>query len=392
MSVENTRGLDRAVGVALGGLLALAVAMGIGRFVYTPILPFMEAGLGLSKSQAGVIASANFAGYLVGALASASAKLPGNRRHWFLAALAVSALSTGAMGLTASYPVFLGLRFIAGIASAFVLVFASTLVLDRLAAAGRPGLSAVHFAGVGCGIAMSAILVSQLSATGHDWQSLWLYSGVLSLLALAVVLWLVPREASACPSPPSVDNRGKDRRLTALITAYGLFGFGYVITATFISTMVRDSADLRSVEHVVWLAVGLAAVPSVALWAWIGRRWGDNRAFAVACLVEAVGVALSAVSTDPYFVVIAAALLGGTFMGISALGLTLGCRLSTGDPRRSVALMTAAFGLGQMIGPTFAGFAHDFGDGFLVPSLAAAAALVIAAGLVAHPRGRAVSS
>ena len=104
-------------------------------------------------------------------------------------------------------------------------------------------------------------------------------------------------------------------------------------------------------------------------------EWGDNRAFAVACLVEAVGVALSAVSTDPYFVVIAAALLGGTFMGISALGLTLGCRLSTGDPRRSVALMTAAFGLGQMIGPTFAGFAHGFGDSFLVPSLAAATAL-----------------
>jgi hypothetical protein len=54
--------------------------------------------------------------------------------------------------------------------------------------------------------------------------------------------------------------------------------------------------------------------------------------------------------------------------------------------------MTAAFGLGQIIGPTFAGFAYDFGDSFLVPSLAAAAALAIAAGLVAHPRGRAVSS
>jgi len=156
--------------------------------------------------------------------------------------------------------------------------------------------------------------------------------------------------------------------------------------------MVRDSPDLRSVEHVVRLVVGLAAVPSVALWAWIGRRWGDNRAFAVACLAEAVGVAHSTVSTDPYFVVIAAALLGGTFMGITALGLSLGRRLSAGDPRRSVALMTAAFGLGQMIGPTFAGFAHDFGDSFQVPSLAAAATLTVGAALVAHPRGRAVSS
>jgi predicted MFS family arabinose efflux permease len=392
VSIATKRGSDRPIAIALGGLLALAVAMGIGRFVYTPILPFMESGLGLTKAEAGVIASANFGGYLIGALAAASATLPGTRRGWLLAALAISALSTGAMGLSTSFAMFLGLRLAGGVASAFVLVFASTLVLDRLAAAGRPGLSAVHFAGVGCGIAMSAVLVSQLTATGYGWDELWVYSGLVSLLALAAVYWLVPREAEAKPSSARARDHGTGRRVTALITAYGLFGFGYVITATFISTMVRDSSDLRPIEPVIWLVVGLAAVPSVALWAWIGRRVGDDRAFAGACLVEAVGVALSAVSTDPYVVVTAAALLGGTFMGITALGLSLGRRLSTGDPRRSLALMTAAFGLGQIIGPTFAGFAYDFGDSFLVPSLAAAAALAIAAGLVAHPRGRAVSS
>ena len=382
MSSETKRGSDDAIGIALGGLLALAAAMGIGRFVYTPILPFMEEALGLTKAQAGVIASANFGGYLVGALAAASAALPGNRRGWFLAALAISALSTGAMGLSTSMAMFAGLRFVGGAASAFVLVFASALVLDRLAAAGRPGLSAVHFAGVGCGIAMSAVLVSQLSATGHGWQALWLYSGLVSLIALAAAFWLVPREVKAEPSSAPARDRETNRRLTGLVIAYGLFGFGYVITATFISTMVRDSSDLRSVESVIWLVVGLAAVPSVALWTWIGRRLGDDRAFSIACLVEAVGVATSALSSDAFVVVASVALLGGTFMGITALGLTHARRLSTGDSRRSLALMTAAFGLGQMIGPTFAGFAYDFGDSFLTPSLAAAAALVIAASLV----------
>jgi MFS family permease len=157
---NNARGPDRAVGVALGGLLALAAARGIGRFVYTPILPFVESGLGLTKAQAGVIASANLRGYRVGALVAALPTLPGGRRAWFLAAVAVSAVPTGAMGLTPSMAMFVGLRFVGGIASAFVLVFASALVLERLAVAGRPGLSAVQFSGVGCGIATSAIRVA----------------------------------------------------------------------------------------------------------------------------------------------------------------------------------------------------------------------------------------
>ncbi len=376
----------QAASVALGGLIALAAALGIGRFVYTPILPFMEESLGLSKAEGGVIASMNYLGYLLGALAAAAAALPGGQRAWFLAALAISALSTGVMGLSSSMTVFLAARFVGGAASAFVLVFASALVLDRLAAAGRSGLSTVHFAGVGCGIALSAVLIAGLAAGEFGWQMQWLSSGALSLLALGAVVWLVPSKAQAKRPTASTQSTGIDRRLTALIVAYGLFGFGYVITATFISTMVRASPESRSIEPVIWLVVGLAAIPSVALWAWIGRRWGNARTFTIACLVEGVGVAMSVLVDNAVAVVVSAALLGGTFMGITALGLIHARHLSTDDPRRILALMTAAFGLGQMIGPAFAGFAHGLGDSFLVPSLAAAAALLVAAALVTDPR------
>jgi len=202
------------------------------------------------------------------------------------------------------------------------------------------------------------------------------------------VVRLVPGAAEAEPPAASSRNADIDRRLLALIVAYGLFGFGYVITATFISTMVRTSPEIRSIEPVIWLVVGLAAVPSVALWMWVGRRWGNHRGFAIACLAEAVGVAMSVLATDALLVVVSAALLGGTFVGITALGLIRARRLSTGDPRRSLGFMTAAFGLGQMIGPTFAGLAYGLGDSFLVPSLVAAAALLVAAGLVMDPGAR----
>ncbi|MCZ6842213.1 MAG: YbfB/YjiJ family MFS transporter, partial [SAR324 cluster bacterium] len=370
----------------LGGLTALAAAVGIGRFVYTPILPYMLDGLGLSKAEGGLLASANFLGYLLGALAASAVALPGGQRGWFLSALALSALTTAAMGIHPHMALFLGLRFAGGVASAFVLVLSSALILDRLAALRRPALSAVHFAGVGSGIAMSALLVSQLAALGHGWRMLWFASGAVSLLALGAALWLVPREQSV--PRPAAPSRGAhtNRRLIALIVAYGLFGFGYVITATFISTMVRATPEIRSIEPQVWLVVGLAAVPSVALWTWIGRRLGNDRSFAIACIVEAAGVVMSVLATGALAIVLSAAMLGGTFMGLTALGLIHARDISNGDPRRSLGLMTAAFGLGQMIAPTLAGIVYDLSGSLLLPSLAAAAGLLISAGLVTRTR------
>ena len=367
---------------ALGGLIAIAAAMGIGRFVYTPILPFMDQALGLSKAQGGLIASANYLGYLLGALAASIIALPGGRRRWILGALALSALSTGAMGLSSTMTLFLSLRFLGGVASALVLILTIAFVLDHLAAAGRMELFALNFAGVGVGIVLSALLIAGLAALDYGWQAQWLHAGALSCAALGLAAWLTPGDIPARHRPGAAKDAPMDRALIALIAAYGLFGFGYIITATFISAMVRSQPEIRSVEPVIWLAVGLAAIPSGVLWSWVGRRIGTVRAFAAACLVLAAGVALSVLVITPAAILLSAVLLGGTFVGITALGLVEARKLSKGDPRRDLGFMTAAFALGQIIGPTFAGYAHVIDDSFLAPSLAAAAALVVAAGLV----------
>ena len=367
---------------ALGGLIAIAAAMGIGRFVYTPILPFMDEALGLSKAQGGLIASANYLGYLLGALAASIIALPGGRRRWILGALALSALSTGAMGLSSTMTLFLILRFLGGIASALLLVLIVAFVLDHLTAAGRMELFALNFAGVGIGIVLSALLIAGLAGLDYGWQAQWLYAGVLSCAALGLAARLTPGDIPIRPRPGAATEAPMDRALIALIAAYGLFGFGYIITATFISAMVRSHPEIRSVEPVIWLAVGLAAIPSGVLWSWMGRRIGTGRAFAAACLVEAAGVALSVLVITPAAILLSAVLLGGTFVGITALGLVEARKLSKGAPRRDLGFMTAAFALGQIIGPSFAGYAHRIDDSFLAPSLAAAAALVIAAGLV----------
>jgi predicted MFS family arabinose efflux permease len=368
------------LGLAVGGLLTMAAGIGIGRFVYTPILPPMVEAVGLSNSEAGLIASANFVGYLAGALLAAWPGLPGARRGWLMAGLAANAAALAAMGLTTSLTLFLLLRLIAGIASAFALVFSSALVLDRLARVGRSDLAAVHFAGVGSGIAFSAAFVAVMLAQGAAWTSLWFVSAALSLVAMIAVALLVPAEDGAVAAAAGVP-AGTRAGVGLLIAAYGLFGFGYVITATFIMALARSAPALAPVEPYLWVIVGLAAAGSVALWGPLARRIGVLKGFAIAALAEAVGVACSVLFVSTAAIVVAGILLGGTFMGLTALGLIAARERGSGDPRARIAMMTAAFGAGQIVGPAFAGYAYDMIGSLTMPSLTAAAALLVAAAL-----------
>jgi predicted MFS family arabinose efflux permease len=367
--------------LAMGGLLAMAATIGVGRFVYTPILPPMVEALGLTKSEAGFIASANFMGYFVGALL-ASVRLPGSHRSWLIGALLVNVAALAAMGLVSSLFALSLVRFTAGLVSAFGLIFSSALVLVRLVATRHDRLSAVHFAGVGAGIALSAALVSVL----HDWRTMWFASAALASVASVLAVALVPPDHPGSALPTSDGRAPLPAGFMPLAIAYGLTGFGYIITATFIVAMVRSTPTLTSLESYIWVIFGLSAAPSVALWTSRGPRWGIRRTFAIAAFVEAAGVAGSALWINPATVIAASVFVGITFVGLTALGL-IAAREGGGDPRRRIALMTAAFSTGQILGPVFAGHLYDRTGSLSLPSLIAAAALAIAGLLTVRRHG-----
>lgn len=368
--------------LALAGLIALAAAMGIGRFVYTPILPGMAAELGLTPSDTGLIASANFLGYLIGAVAAAGGWAQGRERTIMLAGLAASTLLAFAMALTDSFAAFLVIRLAAGIASAFVMVFMAAIVFSHLADAGRSDLQALHFAGVGVGIALSALMMALLIGFGAAWPGGWIGAGLISLACLIAVYVMVDRGPASDEPDRREPELPTDPAINRLINGYGLFGLGYVVTATFLVAIVRQGEADRLFEAAVWLVAGLAGIPSVWLWNRVAGRIGLNAAYALACVVEAMGVTASVTLGGHVGPLIAGALLGGTFIAITALGLQAGRLLVPEAPRRIFALMTAAFGVGQIVGPVAAGIAAEYSGGFLLPSLGAAAALMFSALLV----------
>jgi predicted MFS family arabinose efflux permease len=366
---------------AFAGMVAMAAAMGIGRFVYTPILPGMMEELHISAANAGLIASANYLGYLIGAFVAAGGWAHGRERPLMLGALAASTLLAAAMGLTENLASFLAIRFLAGVASAFVMVFLASIVFGHLAVARRSDLQALHFGGVGLGIAASSALMAILVSDNAGWTAGWFWSAALSALAFAAVAAMIDRGPPTDGTAAREPRLPKSRALTKMIVSYGLFGFGYVVTATFLVAIVRQGGSGRVFETMVWLVAGLSAFPSVWLWQAIARRTGVYGAYAAGCAIEAVGVAASVAVGGRTGPLLAAVLLGGTFIAVTALGLQEGRQLAPLAPRRVFALMTASFGVGQIVGPIAAGVLAEQSGSFFAPSLLAAAVLVVSGAL-----------
>ncbi|MCO4318538.1 MFS transporter [Phyllobacterium sp. 21LDTY02-6] len=364
---------------SLGGLVAMAVGMGIGRFIYTPILPGMMSDLGLSPSDAGIIASANFLGYLVGAVVAGYGWAAGRERGVMLASLGLSAALCLAMGISSDVLLLSLIRFLAGVASALMLVFAATIVFSHLGAARRLDLQAVHFGGVGTGIALSALLVAAGTSAGYGWRADWMAAGLVSfagLLAVALLIRDGPVRDGSGSKEPAI-------RWTAafvkLNIAYALFGIGYVITATFIIAIVRDSNGGPFTEALVWLCTGLAGIVSVWAWNPVLRRVGPFRSLALSLIALAAGVSASVIVPSPIGPLIGGLLLGFTIMVITAFAFQAGRELVPLAPRRMMAITTAAFGIGQIVGPLIGGYLADVSGSFTSATLLAAAGLVIGA-------------
>lgn len=375
-----------------GGLAALALAMGIGRFAYTAILPAMQAQTDLSVANAGWLASLNFLGYFLGAVAAAWVPRGAARVRIFRAALACSVVTTAAMGLTDSFLAWQIARFLSGLASAGVFILSVALALDALTRAGAERWAGWLYTGVGAGIAGSGLFVA---ASGLDAQGggLGYAAQWLALGAVAALLALAPLRAMRDDPPPVVGPAAGSRTdaagpgvawvpLGLLTAAYFLEGGGYIVTGTFLPAMMAADPTAAAWAGWAWTLAGLAAIPSGLLWTAAARRLGVWGALIAAHLAQAAGIVLPLLGGGLAGAVSAIA-FGLTFIGIVAQSFVLGRRLSGGASTKVVGLLTAAYGLGQILGPLIAAALAGPGGDYGRALVAAALAVLAAAGCLA---------
>ena len=364
---------------------ALAVAMGIGRFAFTPILPLMIQEGTVHLAQTAWLSSSNYSGYLVGALSLLKSK-----RHPLFVVLGLTLVTlTTWLASLSDIGWLLVLRFLAGVASAWVLVSISAFAINWLKSR-QVATSGLIYTGVGIGITLTGLICSYFifqsatatiaaqSSLSPLSSRLWQYLGVIALLATLLVTFLLakinsqfastaaasiaaaktnPSKAAytkASHTNPTASITPAKLKLANVLTAYGLFGFGYILPATFLPQIAKQWLSGQS-YLLIWPFFGLAAALSVVLSQGLQHRYNNFSllgVWRVSQIIMAVGTLLPAVWQSLAGLMLSALMVGGTFMVVTMAGLQVAASQVTHYPKYNLsALMTASFAFGQLIGP-----------------------------------------
>lgn len=364
-----------AARIALQGMLCLILAMGIGRFAFTPLFPMMQHDGLIDLHGGSLLAAVNFLGYWMGALTAAFLRFPPRAMLRFT--LIGTAAVTAAMGLTEHFLLWLLLRWLAGLFSAWTLILVSTHLLRALAEAGHAGRQGWVFTGVGTGIALAGLVCIGLMVANVSSDGSWLLIGAGALLLSLFLSFDIGVEVPHRHFTSSHGGNGKSPMLWSLVFAYGAMGFGYIIPATYLPIMAKAIMPDPMVFGWSWPIFGLAAAFSTLVARPLFARIGNRTLWATAQFIMATGLLLPALFPGMVSTVLSGLMVGGTFVFITLSGMKeVHLVVPPSDANRHIAVLTAAFATGQIVGPPAASYLHDLTGDFT-------AGLLLAAGLLA---------
>ncbi|PHV31220.1 MFS transporter [Janthinobacterium sp. BJB312] len=355
--------------------------MGFGRFAFTAIYPHMVGEGVLSLRDGSLAASANYAGYLLGAILAMRARAH-NAHRLCLWSVAGTAICLGVLALTMPVWLIVTVRGVAGVFSALAMVAASLwLLVQRRQARGAPLL----YAGVGAGIAVSAELLVLASHLGWHSAGMWLLLAGVTVLAGLAAAPAIAASGQAAPDAPDAPAQVGATALAPvapwpLVLIYGLAGFGYIVTATYLPVLVGAALPGLNSAH-VWAVFGLGAAPSCFMWHRLHERFGTRQALRLNLLLQALGVALPVLAPTAAGYLLSAILVGGTFVGTVTIAMPAAQRAAGKAGKfgaSMMAIMTVVYGIGQIIGPVLAGSLYAQSHSFSSALLAAASALLLA--------------
>lgn len=368
-----------ALRTAFCGFVLLVVAMGIGRFAFTPQVPLMLAEGQLTLTSAGLVAALNYLGYLLGAWDAMRASRQVELRLYLGIGGAV-ALTFLSSWLDNAWLHGL-LRLVIGCMSGWAMVLTAAWTNERLAHAGRPGLSAAVFAGPGAGIALSGLLAVFIHGRGLDAAAGWLLYGVLALVLVAFVARWLPAPGSLHRPGVKAEPLVLTPNLKRLVWSYSLAGYGYILPATFLSQMAAARFPGSLFAQFVWPVFGAAAVLGIALSILLRGVGHSYQRLAIVLWLQGAGVLAAWLLPGMSGLVTGALLVGGGFLCAVQLSLLYGRELAPTHTRYMAGLLTTGYAVGQLVGPMTSALSTWLTQR-LEPALGLAALALLVAGVL----------
>jgi len=399
--------------LAVLGLVILAVfgALGLARFGYTSLLPAMQEQLQLTNVQTGKLQSWNLAGYLSTVVFAGLLATRFGPRVVIGTALGITSLAMLLTGLGSSFEAVCCGRFLAGAGGAGANVPAMALLSAWFGFRRRGLATGAGVAGSSLGLMVTGplmpLILSRSSVEGWrvGWYTLGALAGMVAILCALflrnrpVDLGLAPlgtteserAQQAAEPRASALDWRlvYRSQRLWHLAAVYFAFGFSYIVYTTFfIRYLVKEGGYTQSEAGLLWFKIGMVSGISGFIWGGISDRWGRRFALLSVFLIQGTAFLLLGLSVRAPVVYSSAGLFAVTAWSIPALmaalaGDIFGSRLAPA----ALGLMTVVFGVGQAIGPYFAGriadSMHSFAPAFII---AGATAIILGAGGTAFLR------
>jgi len=365
----------------MASFVALMMAMGIGRFALTPQLPHLVGEGQLSLTTAGLVAAANYLGYLLGALDAMFARSPRQIRLRLDIGLWLCVLLTLVSFEADGFVGHALLRFGTGVASAWVLVMITSLTQPLAAHHNLPRLGALIFAGPGLGIMLTGLLALVSNLYGLGSAPLWLIYAAAALIMLLAIRPLLPRPEHLPAASQAATSSAPTRGIARLGVIYGLYGIGYIIPATFMSQMASARFHGHWLADLFWPGFGLAAALGVMLLSLRRPTTGSTPRWLMLTLwLQAAGV-FACLMGDGLGLMLGVILCGGPFLACMQLVMQRSRELAPHATQRNAGLLTACFAIGQLSGPLLAALSNQFA-GSLQPALLVAGSGLLLAGLL----------
>ena len=339
--------------ILLAGILSITIGVGVARFAFTSLLPSMLNDF-LTLTNAGIYASINFFGYLVGAIFTMFLKDINTKVKYFRLGIILSIFTTLILATTTNELLWFISRTIAGFGSGMVLIIAGSLVMEKITYKNKTKAMGIHFAGIGTAITLCE-LISQYVLKNYSWTDAWMVLTLYAFIASIYVVYILSFDKELKKNAPKhrISRALFTPYVILLILAYFTQGVGFVVQGTFLPDIINSLEGLEGYGSLGWLIVGVVGIPSAIIWMRLAHKYGSVNIIILAMILQVIGILIPTISNNIYLNLLSCGLYGSTFIALVALFMTLGGQISEKNPVILMGTFTVFYGIGQVLAPLY---------------------------------------